>query len=529
MAHSVSDIIAYSLTVLVGIILFARHNKKSTLPLPPGPRKLPLLGNLFDIPSKHEWETFQRWTKEYSSFYISYHETRIIPHQYHFVESDIIHVNAAGTSLIILSTVKAVNDLLDKRSAIYSNRPKFLLINQVMGCSWMMPFMPYGTPWKERRRFFQRHLHPSNDMIHKPQELEHSRKLLLQLFATPQYYMDHTRHAVGGMLLSIAYGTGLEKQDDPQVRLAEEITGYLSDSAIPASMLVDAMPPLIPFLAPFLPLPAFKKTKNEWNELILRFRDDPFTKADGKAQTSFVSRALEDVPASANEEGHHDIVKDIAGIVFVGGSSTTIATLHTFFLAMLCFPDAQTKAQQEIDRVVGRERLPDFSDEPHLPYLAALLKEVNRWRPAGPLGIPHLLDKDDEYNGYLIPAGSIIIGNVWAMLQNESDYPDPATFKPERFLKDGQLNPEIRDPATVAFGFGRRACPGAHVGLSMIWIAAASILSTFKISRAIDRKGFPIEPTMEYHPAITYQPLPFTCTILPRHDKVEALIRSSIE
>ncbi|KAJ7127431.1 cytochrome P450 [Mycena crocata] len=76
-----------------------------------------------------------------------------------------------------------------------------------------------------------------------------------------------------------------------------------------------------------------------------------------------------------------------------------------------------------------------------------------------PLGMPRFLAIEDENKGYRLPAGSIVMGNIWGILHNEAMYPDPYSFKPERFLLDGKLNPDVRDPEAV-FGFGRRYCDG---------------------------------------------------------------------
>ena len=84
-----------------------------------------------------------------------------------------------------------------------------------------------------------------------------------------------------------------------------------------------------------------------------------------------------------------------------------------FFLVMTLYPEAQKKAQQEIDSVVGTGRLPEFTDRPSLPYVNALIKELLRWNPPLPMGIPHGVVADDEYDGYLIPAGAAVFVNLW--------------------------------------------------------------------------------------------------------------------
>ena len=90
-----------------------------------------------------------------------------------------------------------------------------------------------------------------------------------------------------------------------------------------------------------------------------------------------------------------------------------MTALHTFILAMVLVSDVQRKAQAELDRVVGFERLPEYEDRKNLPYIDALCKEVLRWHPIIPLGIPHRVTKDDIFDGYFIPAGTIVLGNAW--------------------------------------------------------------------------------------------------------------------
>ena len=144
---------------------------------------------------------------------------------------------------------------------------------------------------------------------------------------------------------------------------------------------------------------------------------------------------------------------------------------------MSLYPDIQKKAQAELDTVVGPDRLPDFSDRDSLVYIDAIIKEALRWMPPAPLGLTHCTRKDDELRGYFIPAGTVLIANIWyvysllvhacgdggsnasydrACLHDRDAYESPQEFKPERFLRDGKLDPDVRDPADFVFGFGRR-------------------------------------------------------------------------
>lgn len=123
---------------------------------------------------------------------------------------------------------------------------------------------------------------------------------------------------------------------------------------------------------------------------------------------------------------------------------------------MVLYPDVQHKAQAEIDAVVGPHRLPNFSDRQSLPYITAVMKEVTRWHSAAPLGLPHFINVDDEYNGYHIPKGSIVLGNTWGILHDPRTYAEPMEFKPERYFVDGKLDYSSNDPGRFSFGYGRR-------------------------------------------------------------------------
>ena len=98
----------------------------------------------------------------------------------------------------------------------------------------------------------------------------------------------------------------------------------------------------------------------------------------------------------------------------------TASALTSFFLAMTLHPEVQKRAQKELDAVVGTERLPEPSDRPSLPYVNALVNELFRWHLATPIGAPHMVVADDEYNGYLIPSGATVFVNMWSVFHSPS-------------------------------------------------------------------------------------------------------------
>lgn len=147
------------------------------------------------------------------------------------------------------------------------------------------------------------------------------------------------------------------------------------------------------------------------------------------------------------------------GSLFGAGSDTSSSTLMTFTLAMTVFPHVAAKAQEELDRVVGRERSPTWSDQPNLPYCMAVIKETLRWRPVAVMGgTPHASIKDDHYQGHFIPKGTTIMGNLWAIHHNERYFHDSQNFIPERYLEVQEgLEPYPNRDGHSAFGWVRTA------------------------------------------------------------------------
>ncbi|KAJ8094478.1 hypothetical protein PM082_010912 [Marasmius tenuissimus] len=195
---------------------------------------------------------------------------------------------------------------------------------------------------------------------------------------------------------------------------------------------------------------------------------------------------------------------------------------------MLKNPESQKKCQQKITEVIGNDRLPDFSDMGTIPYVDAIMQETLRWNPVTPLAMPHRVIEDDEYRGYHIPAGAVVFGNSWAILHDESLYgPDTHLFDPERFITaEGTLNFDVPHP-TMAFGFGRRQCPGLEQAESTLWLTIASILCCFNIAKHIDEEGVVDEPSCKYTSGMLCYPLPFKCSIRPRSPLAESLIKGA--
>ncbi|KAG2366779.1 cytochrome P450, partial [Suillus spraguei] len=171
-------------------------------------------------------------------------------------------------------------------------------------------------------------------------------------------------------------------------------------------------------------------------------------------------------------------------------------------------------AQAEIDRVVGKQRLPNFDDIQALPYVEAIFHETLRWYPVAPFGVPRATTTNDIYDGYFIPKGVLVFANIWAITHDENKFPSPNEFRPERFLReDGSLT---SDMIPLGFGWGRRRCVGRHLADSSVWIAIASFLASFSVHKVVDEHGMDIPVNPKFFTGIVIHPEKFPCSIVSR-------------
>jgi len=298
---------------------------------------------------------------------------------------------------------------------------------------------------------------------------------------------------------------------------------------VPGAFLVDTLP-ILKYIPGWFPGAGFKRFARVAKKKLDHSMNLPFQhvkeslEAETLATPSIVATCLEELPDLSKDGIDEEAIRGLGGTTYLGGEETTASAVKSFFLAATLHPEVVRLAQQELDEVVGGERLPDFSDRPQLPYISAIVKEVLRWRPPTPLGSAHRLMEDDVYKGLFIPAGATVADNTWAMFRNESVYPDAHSFKPERFLKDGEINPEVRDPEQLLFGWGRRVCPGRHFEIRVLFLMVARTLSTFDISKCLDKDGNPIVPDGKYTFGSISHPLPFRSNIKPRSARALSLI-----
>ncbi|KAI0857327.1 cytochrome P450 oxidoreductase OrdA-like protein [Xylaria cubensis] len=499
--------------IFLGIALIGMAKRTSakmnSRKLPPGPRPWPLLGNILDLPprGKPEWE---HWLKHKDLY------------------GPISSVVAMGTTFIIVHSANLAFELLERRSAIYSSRPRMVFVGEMCGWEKITAFLPYGEKLRAyRRRIFAVFGTKGTAARFFPLQENEVNRFLLNTLEQPQGFLDHIKSASGAIILKLTYGYSVKlHEEDPLVDLANKADEQVTVASVPGAWLVDTIPALR-HLPEWLPGSGFKTKAKEWKKTLSMLADQPLLFAkrqmvDGIYEPSYVS-SLYEAGSEPKTEEEESLVKWSAASMYAAGADTSKNTINTFFLAMILRPEIQEKAREEIDRVVGTKRLPTFDDRPYLPYIEAITMEAYRWHPVIPLGLPHMATESDECNGYFIPKGAMVIPNIWWFTHDPELYHKPESFDPSRFIDPSSC----RDPRDFVFGFGRRACPGKLLADSTVWLTIACTLAVFDIGKPMSETGEEIEPEAKFTPGLISHTVAFGASVQPRSSDHEALIRQA--
>ncbi|PBK63903.1 cytochrome P450 [Armillaria solidipes] len=511
-----ADIAAFLLVCIV-LYLWVRNIKYKLisrgLPLPPGPPGKPLVGNLLDIPTQYPWIRFTEWKKRFG---------------------DIVYVEAVGRGILVLNTMEAVVDLLSEKANIYSDRPNLVMAGDMMGLNNSIPMLPYGPIFKQHRKLC--HMSLSSESVkqyHNIQE-DATAMYLSSILDTPSSFVKQLRLTAGRIIMSVTYGISLQTPEDIYITEAETTMLMIGKSTVPGAHLVDLLPALR-YLPSWIPFNSIPRTATYGRDLIWSMISRPFEHvkremASGTARPSFTRDCLEnfdsEISGSSKDEQDH-LVRWAAGAMYGAGGESTYASILSFIVAMALFPDVQRKIQEEIDSIVGNNRLPSVRDRPSMPYVEATMKETLRWKPALPLSIARKSNQADYYKGHYIPEGTIVIPNVWAISIDDKSGIPSTEFAPERHLKEC-VSQTATDPISYAFGFGRRACPGRYLGENNLFLLIAGIMATVNVGKPKDPCGqeLPFDPS--YTSGLVTFPEPYEVSLTCRSPEIAAAVKEKV-
>lgn len=453
------------------------------------------------------------------------------------------YLNVLGRPLIVVNSMKIAADLLHKRSIKYSERPTFEMAGELMGWSKSVVLSQYGDRLKRYRKLLQSVLGGSSAPRFRPLQEQEARRFASRMVQTPEDFVQHIRHNAAAVIMKIGYGYEVSSTSDRYISIAERALSLFASATVPGAHLVDLIPSLnsIPWLKA-----RFSRTAEAGHTALMEMVERPFSDVkasiqqgsnDEDGQKSFVATSL---LTSADDDDH---IKWAAASLYAGGADTTVSVVETFFLAMALYPDIQKRAREEIDRVClvddngNPTRLPSIDDQKSLPYTWAIYQECLRWGVVTPCQYHATRDEDMyalEDSNYThdvcVPKDTLIVVNAWSILHNPDTYPKPFEFDPTRYLSQPPAKPQP-DPREIAFGWGRRRCPGIAIADDYVFITLCTSLATLEISDARSKTGTPISiprPDCEsdmwrYTTGSISHPEPFGVTVVPRAEMVDLL------
>ncbi|KAH9834517.1 cytochrome P450 [Rhodofomes roseus] len=353
--------------------------------LPPGPRSIPFVGNIWQFPRRNIAASLASLSTTYG---------------------DMVYMHVFGREFLVLNSAEDALELFDHRGSLYSDRPRSVMAGDLVGKKHAVLFHSYGEGIKKHRRLLRTAFESRRQAEYWETQYEVSHNLLSALLRTPDDFLAHLKRAASEFTMRIAYGYQVSDGpgEDHFVTLAEELARLTAKAMKPGRWLVDSFP-ILRHIPTWFPGAGFKRWAQNARITTNEFAAAPYLyakKAAASGVRSFVSDTVDLLEAELGRPlGNDDdeFLKWTSASIYSGGTDTSVAIDSSFILMMALYPDVQRKAQAELNTMIGPERLACMADRAHLPYIEALIKELHRFRPITPL-VPHTTLVDDEYKGY---------------------------------------------------------------------------------------------------------------------------------
>ncbi|KAI9161433.1 hypothetical protein LWI28_017387 [Acer negundo] len=424
---------------------------------------------------------------------------------------------------LVVSGWEVAKELFTKHDVNVSTRPK-LTVGKLLGYNYAnFGFAPYDAYWREMRKITNLEL-LSNRRLEllkhiRANEVENAVKETYKLWTEKrngsgsggilvdmqQWFGDMTFNVILRMVAGKRYFVGGDSDEKEVRRCRKAMREFFDLGGI--FVLRDA----VPYLG-WLDLggyeKAMKKTAKELDSLGQEWLEEHRRKrelsgepdANDHQEQDFMDVLLS-VVDGANLPGYDadTIIKATTTTIIIGGTDTTTVNLSWTLSLLLNNRYTLEKVQEELDNIVGKERLLKESDIDKLVYLQAVVKESMRLHPAGPLSGAREFSQDCTVGGYHVPRGTRLLINLWKLQTDPRVWSDPMEFKPERFLGSTSKHKDVdvkgQHFELIPFGAGRRACPGMAFGLQMTHLALASLLQAYEVSTVsnaqVDMTGTP--------------------------------------
>ncbi|XP_069682419.1 probable cytochrome P450 304a1 [Periplaneta americana] len=478
-----SPILLLILFCLIAYYLY-RYSKQRPHNFPPGPSTLPLWGSYW-------WVLFNNYKFPYKGF-------QKLAEKY---KTKILGLHLGSFPTVVVSDYENVKQVLTRPE--FQGRVQMSIINdRTYGKNIGVLFVD-GPVWEEQRRFSLRYLRDyglgrrfssmENIIAEEIQDmvdlLDGRRKdeqlfsnglavvpdIFYPLFLNTLWYMfiGDRFHVSDSKLLKYFYNKAMRHQR------SIEVTG----GAV-------GLTPWLKYISTYFGYQDLVDSAKDILQIIDKAVTQQSATLSEDYNRSFVDNYIKEMnerkktgePSTFTEEQIRVLMMDYV----LPGSTTPNAAMIFVVVFLLNHPEVQEKMQQQLDAVVGRDRLPNLDDRAKLPYIDAVLREAMRLRPVLPLSVGRKALEDTELGGYSIPKGTALLVNVWASQTDPEFWDDPLAFRPERFLdNEGNL---LKKDCTFPFGGGKRLCTGETSSRHFMFMLLATLMQSYTM------KGAPGQP-----------------------------------
>ncbi|OJD37386.1 cytochrome p450 [Diplodia corticola] len=435
--------------------------------------------------------------------------------------------------IVVVSTAAAAHDVFNKRGQATAGRPGGMKVDLYARGNYA-PAMMGGPRWRAARRMWHAILNVGAARSYLPYQALEAAKLLADVCGdgggdggegAAEQWRVHVERFSNSVGMTMLNGRRVPRKEDPGIREVMDDLLNISTLQLRTEWMEGAQW-LWKLPGGSWWLPARRAAERLWavhERMLTRHWNNTkgWTEKGEKQLPSFIQAIQEKLRAGweglSEKEG-----MEVANELLVAATDTTASSLNNFMAAMALFPEVQRKAQEEIDRAVGPDRLPTEEDINNLPYTRQCIQELLRWITAVPLSLPHATVSPIQIGEYHIPAGTTILLNSYAIHRDPVAYPDPKAFKPERW--EGKLETVVSDEQVgvrtdlFAFGAGRRVCPGQHVAERNLYFVISHWLWAFDVRKKRDpQTGEEIDIDMEdVRPGLVNTMNPFAVDVKPR-------------
>ncbi|XP_019485275.1 PREDICTED: cytochrome P450 2F5 [Hipposideros armiger] len=453
---------AILLLLLVLTCLFLTLSSRGKGRLPPGPRPLPILGNLLQLNSQNIVTSLTKLSKEYGSVYTVHLGTR---------------------QVVVLSGYQTVKEALVDKGEEFSGRGSYpAIFNFTKGNGIAFS---NGERWKVLRKFSIQTLRNfgMGKRSIEEQILDESSFLLAELQKTagepfdPKFVLGRS---VCNIICSVIFGSRFDYNDERLLAIIHLLNDNFQILSSPWGKWYN----LFPSLLDWVPGPHRRLSQNfrRLKDLIAQSVRDHQASLDPNSPRDFIDCFLTKIAQEKQDPLSHFHIDTLLMTTYnllFGGTQTLGTTLRYAFLVLMKYPEVQARVQEEIDRVVGRARLPAVRDRVAMPYTDAVIHEVQRFADVLPMSLPHRVTQDTTFRGFLIPKGTDIITLLNTVHKDPTQFLNPQEFNPERFL---DANQSLKtSPAFMPFSAGRRQCLGESLARMELFLYLTNILQSFSL------------------------------------------------